>query len=265
MEEKSMTNKALLVVSFGTSYKETREKNIEHIEKILAQKFPDRKFFHAYTSGMILKKLRERDHIIIPNVKEAMEDIVKEGFTDLLVQPTHIMNGVENDLMKADVLSFREHFSSLSFGAPLLTDTSDLFYVIDALTKELPALSEQEALVFMGHGSTHYANMLYGALDYAFKQTGHPHVYVGTVEAYPDLDAVLELMEGKGYRHVYLAPLMLVAGDHASNDLAGVDEDSWKSIFQSRGYETTCILKGLGEYESICELYVRHALRAQPV
>ena len=89
-----MTNKALLVVSFGTSYKETREKNIEHIEKILAQKFPDRKFFHAYTSGMILKKLRERDHIIIPNVKEAVEDIVKEGFTDLLVQPTHIMNGV---------------------------------------------------------------------------------------------------------------------------------------------------------------------------
>lgn len=260
-----MTKKALLVVSFGTSYKETREKNIEHIEKILADKFPDRTFFHAYTSGMILKKLRERDHLFIPNVQEAMADIVNQGFTDLLVQPTHIMNGVENDLMKADILSFKDHFSSLSFGAPLLTDTSDLFYVIDALTQELPDLLEQEALVWMGHGSTHYANMLYGALDYAFKQTGHSHVYVGTVEAYPDLDAVLGLMEGKGYRHIYLAPLMLVAGDHASNDLAGDDPDSWKSIFQSHGYETTCILKGLGEYDSICNLYVRHAFQAQPI
>lgn len=260
-----MTKKALLVVSFGTSYQETREKNIEHIEKILADKFPDRTFFHAYTSGMILKKLRERDHLFIPSVQEALTDIVKQGFTDLLVQPTHIMNGVENDQMKVDILSFKEHFSSLSFGAPLLTDTSDIFYVIDALTKELPALSEQEALVWMGHGSSHYANMAYAALDYAFKQTGHPHVYVGTVEAYPDLGAVLDLMEGKGYRHVYLAPLMLVAGDHASNDLAGDDPDSWKSMFQSRGYETTCLLRGLGEYDSICQLYVRHALHAKSV
>ena len=259
------TKKAILAVSFGTSHSDTRAVTIDAIEQDFQNAFPDYSLYRAWTSKMIIKKLKSRDNIHVNTVKEAMEQMRADGITDVLVQPTHVINGIENDLMKEDALSYREFFHSISFGNPLLTDTSDLFYVIDALTKELPALSEQEALVFMGHGSTHYANMLYGALDYAFKQTGHPHVYVGTVEAYPDLDAVLSLMEGKGYRHVYLTPLMLVAGDHASNDLAGEDEDSWKSIFQSRGYEATCILKGLGEYESICELYMRHALQAQPV
>lgn len=256
-----MENKALLVVSFGTTYKETREKNIDHIEKLLARAFPDRKFYHAYTSGMILRKLKERDGICIPNVKESMEEIVKDKITDLLVQPTHIMNGIENDLMKEDVLSFREYIPKISFGAPLISSTEDQFAVIEALMEELPPLSGKEALVFMGHGSTHYANTLYAALDYAFKQAGYPNVYVGTVEAYPDARTVLEQLEGRNISHVYLTPFMLVAGDHANNDLAG-EKDSWNSLFRSRGYETSCILKGLGEYSGICDLYIRHARRA---
>lgn len=257
-----MKQKALLVVSFGTSYKDTREKNIEHIEALLAQAFPDRKYYHAYTSGMILKKLRERDGIRIPNVKEAITQMLADGITDLLVQPTHIMNGIENDQMKETILSYQDSFDSLAFGTPLISSTEDQFHVIHALMEELPPLDEQDALVFMGHGSTHHANTLYAALDYAFKQAGYPNVYMGTVEAYPDAQAVLDQLKRRDIRRVYLTPFMLVAGDHANNDLAGEDADSWKHLFSSQGYETTCILKGLGEYERICDLYIRHARQA---
>ena len=257
-----MENKGLLVVSFGTSYPETRKKNIEHIERLLSGAFPDRKFYHAYTSGMIRRKLRDRDQILIPGVAEAVQAALDDGVRDLLVQPTHIMNGIENDQMKEDVRRFADQFDRIAFGAPLISSTEDQFAVIEALMEELPSLPDQEALVFMGHGSTHYANTLYAALDYAFKQAGHPNVYVGTVEAYPDARAVLEQLEKKNIRRVYLAPFMLVAGDHACNDLAGEDEDSWNSLFKARGYETCCILKGLGEYDGICDLYIRHARQA---
>lgn len=257
-----MEHRGLLVVSFGTSYPETRKKNIEHIESLLSAAFRDRTFYRAYTSGMIRRKLRERDQLLIPSVKEAVQAALEDGVRDLLVQPTHIMNGIENDQMKEDVQSFADQFDRISIGAPLISSTEDQFAVIEALMGELPSLSDQEALVFIGHGSTHYANTLYAALDYAFKQAGHPGVYVGTVEAFPDARAVLSQLREKDIRRVYLTPFMLVAGDHACNDLAGEDEDSWNSIFKAEGYETCCILKGLGEYDGICDLYVRHALQA---
>ena len=257
-----MGHKGLLVVSFGTSYPETRKKNIEHLETLLAAAFPDRIFYRAYTSGIIRKKLWERDQILISGVKEAVQAALKDGITDLLVQPTHIMNGIENDQMKEDILSLGTYFDRISFGDPLISSTEDQFAVIEALMEEMPCLSDQEALVFMGHGSTHHANTLYAALDYAFKQAGHPGVYVGTVEAYPDVHAVLAQLRGKDIRRVYLTPFMLVAGDHASNDLAGEEADSWNSLFKAEGYQTSCILKGLGEYDGICDLYVRHARQA---
>ena len=155
----------LLVVSFGTSYPETRKKNIEHLETLLAEAFPDRTFYRAYTSGIIRKKLWERDQILSPSVKEAAQAALEDGITDLLVQPTHIMNGIENDQMKEDILNLESHFDKISFGDPLIASTEDQFAVIEALMEELPCLSDQEALVFMGHGSTHHANTLYAALD----------------------------------------------------------------------------------------------------
>lgn len=257
-----MIKKGLLVVSFGTSYEETRKKNIEHVEECLANAFPDRSFYHAYTSHMILKKLRIRDHIFIPSVSEAIELMIADGITDVLVQPTHIINGIENDRMTADVLAHKDSFSDITFGAPLLTSTEDQFYVMDALLKELPALADNDALIFMGHGSSHYANTLYAAFDYALKQRGYKNVHMGTVEAYPDLDTVLDTLKASGASHIYLTPFMLVSGDHAVNDLAGEEDDSWKSVLVSHGYQTSCILKGMGEYKSICELYVKHAAEA---
>ena len=248
-----MEHKGLLVVSFGTSYPETRKKNIEHLETLLAEAFPDRTFYRAYTSGIIRKKLWERDQILIPSVKEAAQAALEDGITDLLVQPTHIMNGIENDLL------FWPETPEEAFEAKLIR--REIFDALSALPTA-QKLRDQEALVFMGHGSTHHANTLYAALDYAFKQAGYPGVYVGTVEAYPDVQAVLAQLREKDIRRVYLTPFMLVAGDHASNDLAGEETDSWNSLFRAEGYETSCILKGLGEYDGICDLYVRHARQA---
>ena len=259
---KTEQKKALLVVSFGTSYADTRKKNIEHVESVLKNAFPDRCFYHAYTSQMILDKLRNRDHIFIPNVNEAMEQMHSDGIIDVLVQPTHIMHGIENDMMRETILSFSSQFQKLQIGAPLLNTTQDQFAVIQAMTKELPQLSETEAIVLMGHGTTHYANSIYAALDYAFKQSGFPHIHVGTVEAYPGLWEIISALKANHTSHVYLAPFMLVAGDHATNDLAGEEEDSWKSILETNGFTTECILKGLGEYEGICELYTQHAKAA---
>lgn len=256
-----MSKKGLLVVSFGTSFAETRKKNIEHVEMLLASTFPDRVFYHAYTSKMILKKLKERDQITIPTVSEAMEQIKADGITDLLIQPTHIINGIENDLMKEDVLVYQDAFTSITFGDPLLTSTEDIFCITKALVKELPALTDKEALIFMGHGSEHYANTLYAAVDYTFKRSGHSNIHMGTVEAYPKLDTILPMLKEAEISHVYLTPFMLVAGDHATNDLAG-DEDSWKTLLEAQGYRTTCVLKGLGEYDEVCDLYIHHAKEA---
>ena len=132
-----MEKKGLLVVSFGTTYEDTRKKNIEHIEKLLARAFPDRQFYRAYTSGMIIRRLRERDGLLIPSVREAAARAAADGVTDLLVQPTHILNGIENDQMKEDVLAFEDRFARLSFGAPLLSSTQDQFHVIRSLMEEL--------------------------------------------------------------------------------------------------------------------------------
>lgn len=251
--------KALLVVSFGTSYADTRKKNIEHLQTLLADAFPDRAFYYAYTSGMIIKKLRQESNIYIPSVKEAMDAIKKDGITDLLVQPTHIINGVENDIMKEEIQRELPFFTSIRFGTPLLTTTEDQFQVIDALLAELPSLTDKDALLFMGHGSSHYGNAVYAALDYAFKQKSGPNIHVGTVEAYPTLDTVLTQLKRTTVTHIYITPLMLVAGDHATNDLAGASQMSWNSILKAHGYTTTIILKGLGEYKAVTDLYIAHA------
>ena len=169
-----MNKKGLLVVSFGTSHLDTREKNIVRLETLLAEAFPDRTCYRAYTSRMILDILKKRDGLTLPTVPMAMAQLLQEGITDLLVQPTHIMNGLENEQMKEDIMLWKNQLDSLAFGAPLLTSTRDQEDLIQAVMEEFPPLKKTEALMFMGHGSSHYANTVYAALDYAFKHQGHP-------------------------------------------------------------------------------------------
>ena len=166
--------KAILAVSFGTSHSDTRKVTIDAIEEDLKAAFEDCSLYRAWTSKMILARLEKRDGIHYDNVKEAMEHMLKDGITDVIVQPTHVMNGVENDLMKEDVLTYAGQFQSVTFGTPLLTTEEDNELVVKAIAEAFPVIEDKEtALVLMGHGTEHYANAVYAALDYRFKDMGH--------------------------------------------------------------------------------------------
>lgn len=252
------TKKAVLAVSFGTSHNDTREVTIDAIEKDMQAAFPEYPLYRAWTSKMIINKVNKRDNVHIDTVKEAMERMRADGITDVLVQPTHVINGIENDIMKEEALSYRENFHSISFGDPLLTSEQDNREVIEAVAVEFSHLKEDEVLVLMGHGTTHYANSVYAALDYTFKDKGHKNIFLGTVEAYPSMESIMKLVKEYDPSKVVLAPFMIVAGDHAKNDMAGDDPESWYSQFKNEGYKVEAVIKGLGEYPGIRKILVNH-------
>lgn len=252
------TKKAILAVSFGTSHNDTRKITIDAIEQDMQAAFPDYALYRAWTSKMIIKKVNARDSVHIFTVKEAMEQMLQDGITDVLVQPTHVINGIENDLMKEDALAYQEQFHSISFGDPLLTSEQDNLAVIEAITSEFKDLEKDDVLVLMGHGTTHYANAIYAALDYTFKDKGYSNIFLGTVEAYPTMESLLKMVHAYQPKKVVLAPFMIVAGDHAKNDMASDEPDSWYSQFKAEGYEVEPVLKGLGEYSGIRKLFIEH-------
>lgn len=254
--------KAVLVVSFGTSHPDTREKTIDKIENLIADHLTDCRMYRAWTSGMIIEKLRKRDGYEVDTVEESMKRMISDGVTQVIVQPTHIVNGVENDRMKRDVLLYTDQFERIRFGTPLLTEDMDSEQVIAGVMREFPQLDSETALIFMGHGTTHYANAIYAALDYKFKDMGYSNVFVGTVEAYPSMETLKKMVNEGGYRRVILTPFMIVAGEHAKHDMASDEEDSWKCQFEREGLEVSCVVKGLGEYEAVRQLFLEHARMA---
>ena len=256
--------KALLAVSFGTSYLDTLDKTIGAIERELAAAFPERTVRRAFTSGMIIRKLARRDGTVVDDVPAALERLAGEGYTDVTVQPTHLMNGDEYDKLAAQAAPFAGRFERLALGAPLLTALEDYQAVGRALLEELPAPAGDTALVFMGHGTGHYANAAYAQLEYLLHDWGREDILIATVEGYPGFEELKRrLAERPQVRKLLLMPLMIVAGDHACNDLAGEEEDSWRSMLTARGYETTCLLRGLGEYPGIRAVFTAHAARAE--
>ena len=257
------SKKAILVVSFGTSFHRTREKTIDRIEKDIEEAYPDYRIYRAWTSKMIIAKLLRRDGIRVMTVSEAVEQMTEDGIRELIVQPTHVINGVENDLMKEDVLRHRDDFDSIAFGDPLLTSQEDNEAVIRAVMEEFPDMKKDEALVLMGHGTTHYANSIYAALDYTFKDLGYTNVFLGTVEAYPSMESLKKQIRALNPKRLILAPFMVVAGDHAIHDMSGEDEDSWRSQFEKEGYEVICKMKGLGEYPGVRKMYLEHVQAAE--
>ncbi|MEG0935867.1 MAG: sirohydrochlorin cobaltochelatase [Clostridia bacterium] len=251
----------ILVVSFGTSYNDTRDITIGAIEEKVASAFPDYEVRRAFTSGIIIKKLAARDGLVILNVTQAMDKLVADGVKQLVIQPTHVMNGFEYDEMISAITPYQDKFESFKVGVPLLTSISDYQDAVSEIMAETPS-DEGQAIVFMGHGTEHFANATYAALDYRFKADGYQNVFVGTVEGYPDLAAVMKAVASSGATKVKLLPLMIVAGDHANNDMAGDDKDSWKTQFKAEGYEVDCVLKGLGEYAGIQDHFVEHVRAA---
>lgn len=256
------TDKAILVVSFGTSYEASRKATIEKIEQDIADSFQDYQIYRAWTSKFIISILKKRDNYTVSTVKEAMEQMIKDGIRELIVQPTHILDGIENNVMKEEVLSYKESFDKIAFGTPLLTSPEDEQKAIDAVNSEFSELKETEALVLMGHGTTHQINSVYAELDRNFKSAGHSNVFIGTVEADPTIQDLVKEVTAFHPSKIYLTPFMIVAGDHVHNDMAGDSPDSWVCQFKKAGFEVYPVLKGLGEYPEIRAMFVEHAREA---
>ena len=248
----------ILVVSFGTSYADSIKSSIEAIENNVKKAFPSYEVRRAFTSSKILRKLKKRDGIIIDNVKEALERLLSEGCERVVVQPTYVIKGIEYDLLENDVRAYEDKFSSLSLGEPILCREEDYIYCADAVCEKVKAEGEKTdtAVVFMGHGTDHPENSAYIKLGQTFLDLGLENYFVGTVEAEPDIFDIKRKLEEKGIKNVFLLPFMIVAGDHARNDMAG-DDDSWKSILENAGFNVKCFLSGLGENEEIRKIILK--------
>ncbi len=251
--------KAILVVSFGTSYNNNREKTIGAIEADVRTRYPDWDVRRAFTSRMIIKKLRERDGICIDYVTEAMDKLVQEGYETVLIQPTHVMNGIEYDDVVKIASEHLGNIKSLRMGRPLLTSSEDYDALIEAVEEVLAKdLADGEALVLMGHGSDHYANATYSQLQMKLWLKGMRNVFVTTVEGFPGFGDTIGLMKEAGFSKAALFPLMVVAGDHATEDMAGDEDGSLKRCLMSEGFGVSCIVRGMGEFKEFRELFLDH-------
>jgi sirohydrochlorin cobaltochelatase len=246
-------------VSFGTSYNDNRDLSIGGIEAALQKAYPDYEVRRAFTSQIIIDKLKERDGLEIDNVTESMERLVADGVKEVVIQPTHIMGGFEYDDVIAEIEPFKSKFDSFKIGPALLSADPDFEAVAKVLADETKNLANGEtAIVYMGHGTEHGANDVYAKLQQTLTSLGYDNYFVGTVEAEPTLEEVVAAVKSSGASKVVLAPLMIVAGDHANNDMAGDEDDSWKSVFESEGFEVECVLKGIGQYKGVQDLIVKH-------
>nr|WP_304053440.1 sirohydrochlorin cobaltochelatase [Enterocloster clostridioformis] len=253
----------LLVVSFGTSYNDSRRLTIGAIEDAIEKAFPDFAVRRGFTSQIIIDHVKSRDNVAIDNVGEALERAEKNGVRNLVIQPTHLMNGLEFTDLVNEVAEYSDAFDKVAIGKPLLTTDDDFRAVMKAITEATAQYDDGEtAICFMGHGTEAESNQVYAKMQDMLTEAGYKNYYVGTVEAAPSLDDVLAAVKEGSYQKVVLEPLMIVAGDHANNDMAGDEDGSWKTAFEDAGYEVTCLVNGLGELEAIQQLFAEHAQAA---
>ncbi len=253
----------LLVVSFGTSYNDNRRLTIGAIEAAMEKAFPEYSVRRGFTSQIIIDHVKDRDGEIIDNVGEALDRAVANGVKNLVIQPTHLMNGLEYSDLVNEVAQYSDAFEAVSIGEPLLTSDEDFQTVADAIVEATASYDDgKTAICFMGHGTEADSNAVYAKMQQLLTDGGHENYFVGTVEATPSLEDVLALVQAGSYERVVLQPLMIVAGDHANNDMAGNEEGSWKTTFEAAGYQVECLVNGLGELEAVQNLLVAHAQAA---
>ena len=253
----------LLVVSFGTSFNDSRRLTVGGIEAAIEKAFPDWSVRRGFTSQIIIDHVKSRDGEVIDNVGEALDRAVANGVKRLVVQPTHLMNGFEYNDLANELATYADSFDAIALGEPLLTSDEDFDRVADAIVAATKEYDDGEtAICFMGHGTEAASNGVYARMQQVLADKGCANYFIGTVEAEPSVDDVLAMVKEGSYKKVVLEPLMIVAGDHANNDMAGEEEDSWASVFQNAGYDVTCVLRGLGEMEEIQQMFVEHAQAA---
>ena len=257
---KASSDKEILVVSFGTSYSNSRHVTIGAIEDAIREAYPDYQVRRAFTAQIIIDKLKKEENIEIDNVKQALDRAVANGVKTLVVQPTHLMNGLEYNDLKKELDKYKDKFDKIALGKPLLTSDEDFKQVIAAITNDTKEyLDGETAICFMGHGTEADSNKVYATLQEKLKAAGYNDYFVGTVEAKPSVDDLIAQVKESGkYKRVILQPLMVVAGDHANNDMAGDGEDSWVSKFKAAGFEVKPVLRGLGQNYEIQKIYLEH-------
>ena len=275
--------KELLVVSFGTSFNDSRVADIKSIEDALQEANPDWSVRRAFTAQIIINHIQARDGEKIDNMEQALERAVANGVKQLVVQPTHLMHGAEYDEMCAAIDKVRDKFESVEIAEPMLGEVGSDAAVInadkEAVAKAVVAAALSEsgyestaaakeagvAYVLMGHGTAHVAKVTYSQMAAQMDKLGYENVFIGTVEGEPEdtsCEAVIAAVKEAGYTTVVLRPLMVVAGDHANNDMAGADEDSWKTMFEAAGFTVNCQISGLGRIADVQALYVAHTKAA---
>ena len=273
----------LLVVSFGTSFNDSRVADIKGIEDALQAAYPDWSVRRAFTAQIIINHIQARDGEKIDNMTQALDRAVANGVKNLVVQPTHLMHGAEYDEMCEAIEAYKDQFESVSIAEPMLGEVGSDATVInadkEAVAKAITAAAVSEAgfesleaakdagtaFVFMGHGTAHVAKVTYSQMQAQMQNLGYENVFIGTVEGEPEetaCEAVIEAVKAAGYTNVVLRPLMVVAGDHANNDMAGSDDDSWKTVFEAAGFTVDCQIHGLGEIADVQALYVAHTKAA---
>ena len=273
----------LLVVSFGTSFNDSRVADIKGIEDALQAAYPDWSVRRAFTAQIIINHIQARDGEKIDNMTQALDRAVANGVKNLVVQPTHLMHGAEYDEMCEAIEAYKDQFESVSIAEPMLgevgSDATAINADKEAVAKAITAAAVSEAgfesleaakdagtaFVFMGHGTAHVAKVTYSQMQAQMQNLGYENVFIGTVEGEPEetsAEAVIEAVKAAGYTNVVLRPLMVVAGDHANNDMAGSDDDSWKTVFEAAGFTVDCQIHGLGEIADVQALYVAHTKAA---
>lgn len=275
----------LLVVSFGTSYNDSRVEDIKGIEDALQEAYPDWAVRRAFTAQIIINHVQARDGEVIDNMQQALDRAVENGVKNLVVQPTHLMHGAEYDEMTETLEEYQDKFESVAIAEPMLGDVGDDATVInadkeavakavtdaavaDAGFESMEAAAEDgTAFVFLGHGTSHTAKVSYSQMQTQMEELGFANAFIGTVEGEPEdtaCEAVIEKVKEAGYKNVILRPLMVVAGDHANNDMAGSEEDSWKSMMEASGAfdSVDAQIAGLGRIDAVKELYVEHTKAA---
>ncbi|AKT46271.1 sirohydrochlorin cobaltochelatase [Eubacterium sulci ATCC 35585] len=257
---KASSDKEILVVSFGTSYSNSRHVTIGAIEDAIREAYPDYQVRRAFTAQIIIDKLKKEENIEIDNVKQALDRAVANGVKTLIVQPTHLMNGLEYNDLKKELDKYKDKFDKIALGEPLLTSDEDYKQVIAAITNDTKEyLDGETAICFMGHGTEAESNKVYATMQEKLKAAGYNDYFVGTVEAKPSVDDLIAQVKESGkYKRVILQPLMVVAGDHANNDMAGDEEDSWATKFKAAGFEVKPVLRGLGQNYDIQKIYLEH-------
>ena len=274
----------ILVVSFGTSFNESRVKDIKAIEDAIQEANPDYSVRRAFTAQIIINHVQARDGEAIDNMQQALDRAVANGVKNLVVQPTHLMHGAEYDEMVEAVNEYADKFESVAIAEPLLGEVGSDASVVNADKKAVAeditaaavdasgyesvqaAADDGVAYVFMGHGTSHTAKITYSQMQSQMNELGYENVFIGTVEGEPEetsCESVIEAVKAAGYTKIVLRPLMVVAGDHANNDMAGDDDDSWKSMMEAAGFESVdCQIEGLGRIPAIEQLYVAHTTAA---